>query len=47
MSLIDEDSLTAFLEGRQSWKTGRIVYVTRKWLQLGSALQDAETSSEA
>jgi Fe-S-cluster-containing dehydrogenase component len=38
ISLVAEDRLDESLQGRQRWKTGRIVYVTNKWLRLGAAL---------
>ena len=38
MTLVAEEELADLLQGRHSWKTGRIVYVSGKWASLGSAL---------
>ena len=38
MTLIADEELANLLQGRHSWKTGRIVYVSSKWASLGSAL---------
>jgi Fe-S-cluster-containing dehydrogenase component len=40
---VTEDSLNRLLEDRYSWKTGRIIYVTRKWSQLGAAFEASGT----
>jgi Fe-S-cluster-containing dehydrogenase component len=40
MALAGEESLTTLLEDRYSWKTGGIIYVTRKWTRLGKAFQE-------
>jgi len=39
MTLVAEEELAGLLQGRHSWKIGRIVYVSDKWAQLGAALQ--------
>jgi Fe-S-cluster-containing dehydrogenase component len=39
MTLVAEDQLAGMVQGRHCWKTGRIVYVSNKWDELGAALQ--------
>ena len=39
MTLVVEDRLPGWLRDRYSWRTGRIVYVTRKWPRFGTALK--------
>jgi Fe-S-cluster-containing dehydrogenase component len=43
LTLVTEDSLSGLLQDRDSWKTGRIIYVTRKWVQFGAAFQSSGT----
>lgn len=38
MTLADEEALADLVQGRHSWRTGRIVYVSDKWAGLGEAL---------
>jgi len=38
ITLIDEDRLEQWRRGRHAWKTGRIVYVSGKWADLGEGL---------
>ncbi len=38
ITLVTEDGLKKPLQGRHAWRTGKIVYVTRKWSHLGEAL---------
>ncbi len=45
MTLVTEDRLAESVQGRYSWKTGRIVYVSSKWTRLGAALQANEADS--
>lgn len=39
ITLIDADNLELWRRGRYAWNTGRIVYVSGKWADLGAALQ--------
>jgi len=45
MTLVPEDCLKGSLQGRHTWRTGKIVYVTSKWFQLGEALEEKDTPS--
>jgi Fe-S-cluster-containing dehydrogenase component len=39
ITLVAGEKLAGLLEGRHSWMTGSIVYVSEKWAGLGAALQ--------
>jgi Fe-S-cluster-containing dehydrogenase component len=46
ITLIDENRLEAWRQGRYFWKTGRIAYVSGKWAGLGKTLDSTQRTGE-
>ena len=44
MTLVSEEEMADLVQGRHSWKTGRIVYVSNKWASLGQRCNTATPS---